>query len=130
MTNQTVPPGAPGIPPRWTSSAKSAVGAAAGAESKVWFTISLSRKLDLATGDGRALLAMGFGSKPEEAAFRAILSLQQGAALALKKYSAGWRNLQSTLLPLDEPHDPGKLTRYRISTVGVASRRCIGSNYR
>src|ERR1700742_3363373 len=35
-----VPPGAPGIPPRWTSSAKSAVGTAARAESRVWFTIS------------------------------------------------------------------------------------------
>jgi len=40
MTDQTVPPGAPGIQPRWTSSAKSAVGTAAGAESSVWFTIS------------------------------------------------------------------------------------------
>ena len=40
MTDQTVPPGAPGISPRWTSSAKSAVGTAAGAESRVWFTIS------------------------------------------------------------------------------------------
>ena len=40
MADQTVPPGAPGIPPRWTSSAKSAVGTSAGAESKVWFTIS------------------------------------------------------------------------------------------
>ena len=40
MTDQTVPPGAPGIPPRWTSSAKSAVGTAAGAESRIWFTIS------------------------------------------------------------------------------------------
>src|SRR6201996_2164718 len=29
-----------GIPPRWTSSAKSAVGTAARAESRVWFTIS------------------------------------------------------------------------------------------
>src|SRR5271154_5876625 len=40
MTDRTVPPGAPGISPRWTSSAKSAVGTAAGAESRVWFTIS------------------------------------------------------------------------------------------
>jgi glucoamylase len=35
-----VPPGAPGISPRWTSSAKSAVGTAAGAQSSVWFTVS------------------------------------------------------------------------------------------
>ena len=32
--------GARGIAPRWTSSAKSAVGTAARAESRVWFTIS------------------------------------------------------------------------------------------
>ena len=40
MTDFTVPRGSPGIPPRWTSSAKSAVGTAARAESRVWFTIS------------------------------------------------------------------------------------------
>ncbi|MBU6461244.1 MAG: glucan 1,4-alpha-glucosidase [Bradyrhizobium sp.] len=40
MADLIAPPGAPGIPPRWTSSAKSAVGTAVRAESKVWFTIS------------------------------------------------------------------------------------------
>ena len=33
-------PGRPGIPPRWTSSAKSGVGTAATRESRVWFTLS------------------------------------------------------------------------------------------
>jgi len=33
-------PGWPGIPPRWTSSAKSGVGTALSQHSKVWFTIS------------------------------------------------------------------------------------------
>jgi glucoamylase len=33
-------PGAPGIPPRWTSSAKSGVGTALNQHSKVWFTLS------------------------------------------------------------------------------------------
>ena len=33
-------PGAPGIPPRWTSSAKSAIGTALRATSRVWFTLS------------------------------------------------------------------------------------------
>ncbi len=33
-------PGWPGIPPRWTSSAKSGVGAALNAKSRVWFTLS------------------------------------------------------------------------------------------
>ena len=40
MTDFAAPPGAPGISPRWTSSAKSAVGTAARAESRVWFTVS------------------------------------------------------------------------------------------
>ncbi|HEV2116292.1 MAG TPA: hypothetical protein VGR48_09730, partial [Terriglobales bacterium] len=34
------PPGAPGIPPRWTSSAKNGVGTALSPSSRVWFTIS------------------------------------------------------------------------------------------
>lgn len=33
-------PGWPGIPPRWTSSAKSGVGTSLGADSRVWFTMS------------------------------------------------------------------------------------------
>jgi glucoamylase len=33
-------PGAPGIPPRWTSSAKTGVGTALGGHGRVWFTIS------------------------------------------------------------------------------------------
>ena len=36
----TVAPGAPGIPARWTSSAKSGVGAALSPASRVWFTLS------------------------------------------------------------------------------------------
>lgn len=38
--DHAIPPGWPGIPPRWTSSAKSGVGAALGEESRVWFTLS------------------------------------------------------------------------------------------
>jgi glucoamylase len=41
MPNEkAMPPGAPGIPARWTSSAKSGVGCALSAQSNVWFTIS------------------------------------------------------------------------------------------
>ena len=36
----TEAPGRPGIPPRWTSSAKSGVGTALSDTSRVWFTIS------------------------------------------------------------------------------------------
>jgi glucoamylase len=38
--NQTIPPGHPGIPPRWTSSAKSGVGTSINDQSRVWFTVS------------------------------------------------------------------------------------------
>jgi glucoamylase len=85
--------------------------------------VALAGTLDLSNSNGRAVLTMGFGAQPEEAAFRAIISLQQGAATALKKYSAGWRGLQSQLLPLDEPRDPTQLNRYRISTAVLASHR-------
>ena len=40
MSDSSSPPGWPGIPPRWTSSAKSGVGTALSASSRVWFTLS------------------------------------------------------------------------------------------
>jgi glucoamylase len=40
MNNESVAPGWPGIPPRWTSSAKSGVGTALNHSSRVWFTLS------------------------------------------------------------------------------------------
>ncbi len=40
MTNPSFAPGWPGIAPRWTSSAKSGVGTATRASSRVWFTVS------------------------------------------------------------------------------------------
>ena len=85
--------------------------------------VALAGTLDLADADGRALLALGFGTQPEEAAFRVVLSLQQGAVSALKRYSAGWKALQSAVLPLDEPHDPKHLNRYRVSTAVLATHR-------
>ena len=38
--NQVIPPGHPGISPRWTSSAKSGVGTSISDQSRVWFTVS------------------------------------------------------------------------------------------
>lgn len=40
MSAHDAPPGRPGIEPRWTSSAKSGVGTALAARSRVWFTLS------------------------------------------------------------------------------------------
>jgi len=72
---------------------------------------------------GRVLIAIGFGTQPEEAALRTLLSLEQGAEPALKHYRNGWREWQAGLLALDEPHDPDKLNRYRVSTGVLATHR-------
>jgi glucoamylase len=39
-TKNNFAPGHPGIPPRWTSSAKSGVGTSLNSKSRVWFTLS------------------------------------------------------------------------------------------
>lgn len=85
--------------------------------------VALGGTIDLLQTDGRALLALGFGTQPEEAAFRVLLSLQQGIEPALKTFKSGWREWQSGLLPLDEPHDPRELNRYRVSTSVLATHR-------
>src|SRR4029077_14690520 len=40
IVDEMYAPGWPGIPPRWTSAAKSGVGAACRRDSRVWFTLS------------------------------------------------------------------------------------------
>ncbi|MGH6670926.1 MAG: glucan 1,4-alpha-glucosidase [Xanthobacteraceae bacterium] len=97
--------------------------------------VALSGTLDMAAGGGRALLAIGFGTKPEEAALRVLLSIQQGVDAALDRYSAGWRQWQDALIPLDDPRetksepksktksDPKSLNRYRTSTAVLATHR-------
>jgi glucoamylase len=84
--------------------------------------VGLSGTLDIASRDGRAVLAIGFGALPEEAGLRAVLSLQQPLQPMLEHYCAGWRQRQAELLPLDEPRDSG-LNRYRVSTAVLATHR-------
>ncbi|MDL2409077.1 glucan 1,4-alpha-glucosidase [Rhizobium calliandrae] len=85
--------------------------------------IALSGTLDIGAHEGRALIAIGFGTQPEEAAFRSILSLEQGIEPALKHYRSGWREWQASLLALDEPRDQSQLNRYRVSTGVLATHR-------
>lgn len=85
--------------------------------------VALSGTIDLAAGGGRALLAIGFGAHAEEAAFRALISLQRGAGPALADFRTGWRQWQETLLPLDQACDEKGLNRYRVSTMVMASHR-------
>jgi glucoamylase len=85
--------------------------------------VAISGTVDFATGNGRAVLAVGFGAQPEEAAFRTLISLQQGVEPILKGFSAGWRNWQRSLSPLDEQYDRTGLNRYRVSTSVLATHR-------
>ena len=85
--------------------------------------VAIAGTLDIVSHGGQAVLAIGFGTLPEEAALRALLSLQQPLEAALEHYCAGWRQKQAELLPLDQPRDAGGLNRYRVSTAVVATHR-------
>lgn len=85
--------------------------------------VALCGTLDLAAANGRALLAIGFGAQHEEAAFRALLSIQQGIDAALDRFCVGWRQLQNGLISLDQPCQNGELNRYRVSTAVLTTHR-------
>jgi glucoamylase len=89
--------------------------------------VAISGTLDLAAGNGRALLAIAFGAQAEEAAFRALISLQRGAGPALSAFRTGWRQWQSGLVPLDQAVHERGLSRYRVSTMVLASHRDVSS---
>jgi glucoamylase len=78
--------------------------------------IALCGEIDLAADNGRALLALGFGGRPEAAGQCALSSLQDGFEAACRGYVQGWRAWQNTLLPLDRPAGPSNLNSYRVST--------------
>lgn len=85
--------------------------------------IALSGTIDLAASGGRAVFTIGFGMMPEEAALRALLSLQQPQAASLESYCQGWRQKQAALLQLDHISESKGLNRYRISTAVLAAHR-------
>ena len=87
MTDFAAPPGSPGIPPRWTSSAKSAVGTAARAESRVWFTIShgilnemYAPRLDTAwiRDFGFIVTAKGYFSEEKRDTYHTVAMIEDG----------------------------------------------------
>ena len=86
--------------------------------------VALTGEIDLASGSDTVLVSLGFASGPAEAGYNALASLQAGYGNAERAYVAGWRQWQSTLLPLDEPRmPPPELNRYRISTAVLATHR-------
>jgi glucoamylase len=87
--------------------------------------VAIAGTLDLAASNGHAVVAIGFGSRPEEAGLRTLLSLQQPLPSALQRYCEGWRRRQAEFLPLDEPRDSTGLNRYRVSTAVLATHRDV-----
>ena len=82
MFVESLAPGWPGIPARWTSSAKSGVGTALSARSRVWFTIShgilneiyYPRVDHACTRDFGLIVTDGAASSPRRSAIRAATS--------------------------------------------------------
>ena len=78
--------------------------------------VALVGEIDLAACDGRFVLALGFGRRAAEAAFRVRASLSDGFERAMRGYVAGWRKYQESLLPLDRTSRSSGHNTYRVST--------------
>ncbi|OBQ81950.1 glucan 1,4-alpha-glucosidase [Mesorhizobium sp. WSM3873] len=86
--------------------------------------VALTGEIGFSTGKGTALLALGFGASPEEAAEVALASLEDDFDAAAETYAANWRNFQSGLETLDRQAASG-LNTYRVSTAVLASHLSI-----
>ncbi|TIS32374.1 MAG: glucan 1,4-alpha-glucosidase, partial [Mesorhizobium sp.] len=86
--------------------------------------VALTGEIGFSTGKGTALLALGFGASPEEAAEAALASLKDGFDAAAETYAASWRKFQSGLETLDRQAASG-LNTYRVSTAVLASHLSI-----
>ncbi|MER8431933.1 glucan 1,4-alpha-glucosidase [Mesorhizobium caraganae] len=82
--------------------------------------VALTGEIGFSSGNNTALLALGFGSTPDEAAENATASLKRGFEPAAKAYVAKWQKWQAGLLPLDH-HDASGLNTYRVSTAVLAT---------
>ncbi|MDF3152832.1 glucan 1,4-alpha-glucosidase [Mesorhizobium sp. XAP10] len=88
--------------------------------------VALTGEIGFSAARTKALLALGFGATPEEAAEHAFASLKQGFEPAAKSYLQNWRNWQKGLLPLDRHAVPG-INFYRVSTAVLATHRSIAT---
>ena len=76
-------------------------------------------EIDLQACEGRFLLALGFGSLPEEAGHLARASLLEGAERSREEYLRSWRDWQESLPALPQegrlgivrPHESGRPPR-------------------
>ncbi|MGF7163057.1 glucoamylase [Rhodoligotrophos appendicifer] len=87
--------------------------------------VAMTGEIDLqATAGQPFLLALAFAVRPEEAAYRALASMQTGYKEAQRGYVKGWRRWQESLLPLDRP-GTDTLNPYRVSTTVLACHQPV-----
>ncbi|RUU13000.1 glucan 1,4-alpha-glucosidase [Mesorhizobium sp. USDA-HM6] len=86
--------------------------------------VALTGEIGFSAGKSTALVALGFGAWPEEAAEIALASLKDGFDAAAEHYAANWRNFQAGLEKLDRQAASG-LNTYRVSTAVLASHLSI-----
>ena len=86
--------------------------------------VALTGEIGFNTAESKALLALGFGATPDEAAENALASLERGFEPAAKSYVDTWRKWQKGLLRLDR-HGASGINFYRVSTAVLATHRSI-----
>ncbi len=118
-----VPPGAPGVPPRWTSSRKSGVGTAIGGDSPLWFTIAHGILNELYfptmdhanTRDAEFLVAAddGFFSEEKRHTTHEVKPVEQGvpAFQVVNSCERGRYRIHKTIF--SDPQRPALLMRVR-----------------
>ncbi|AZO10710.1 MULTISPECIES: glucan 1,4-alpha-glucosidase [unclassified Mesorhizobium] len=86
--------------------------------------VALAGEIGFSAGKTTALLALGFGAWPQEAADMALASLEQGFDAAAEAYVANWRRFQAGLEKLDRRAASG-LNTYRVSTAVLATHLSV-----
>lgn len=87
--------------------------------------IALTAEIDLESGKGEFLLALGFGRNAAEAGNRACAALQDGFDAAQTEYVDGWNRWQNGLLHLDKDKPDDRQNFYRVSTAVVRSHEAF-----
>ncbi|ODS55776.1 MAG: glucan 1,4-alpha-glucosidase [Acidobacteria bacterium SCN 69-37] len=83
--------------------------------------VALTGEIRLSNHVRDAVLALGFGADPAEAAEHALASLESGFPAVQAACLSRWQAWQETLLPLDRGSGVSGLDPYRVSTTVLAS---------
>jgi glucoamylase len=85
--------------------------------------VALTGEIGFSEKARKAILVLGFGGTPEQAAAHALASLKQGFDAAADAYLAEWRAWQKKLVLLDRADSSAGLDPYRVSTAVLAAHR-------